>query len=99
LLVNELLTNAFKHGRSLDGRCVVEARIEATDAGFAVTILDHGNGMPADAARRGSMGLTLIQGLVRQLRAKMQVTNSSGTVVRIDVPRWAKRAAPARKDA
>jgi PAS domain S-box-containing protein len=86
LLVNELLTNAFKHGRSANGRCVVEATLERTAAGFAMTVRDHGPGKPAAGGRRGSLGQTLIQSLTRQLRAKMQVTVDGGTAVRIDVP-------------
>ena len=95
LLVNELLTNAFKHGRSADGRVRVEARIERTDGGFAITVSDRGPGLLPSAARPRSMGQTLIQALVRQLRARMSVSTDRGTTVRLEVddgPSGAKRA-------
>jgi PAS domain S-box-containing protein len=86
LILNELLTNAFKHGRSSDGRCVVDVTIEQTPAGFAFTVADRGPGLPGTPARRGSMGQTLITALVRQLRAVRTVTVDSGTRIRVDVP-------------
>jgi PAS domain S-box-containing protein len=86
LLVNELLTNAFKHGRSADGVCRVEATLERRPAGFAIVVRDRGPGKPAEPARRGSLGQTLITSLSRQLRARPQVVVDHGTVVTIEVP-------------
>jgi two-component sensor histidine kinase len=86
LILNELLTNAFKHGRDAAGRCVVKTRVERTPAGFAFIVADEGPGMHGEPVRKGSMGQTLITALVRQLRAKRTVTSEQGTVVRIEVP-------------
>jgi two-component sensor histidine kinase len=91
LILNELLTNAFKHGRDASGRCVVKARVERTASGFAFTVADEGPGFTGEPARKGSMGQTLITALVRQLRAKKTTTSDGGTTVRIEVPDAAER--------
>jgi PAS domain S-box-containing protein len=86
LILNELLTNAFKYGRDSSGRCVVKARIERMPSGFAFSICDEGPGYLDEQARNGSIGQSLIKALVRQLRAKQSVTFDGGTLVRIEVP-------------
>jgi PAS domain S-box-containing protein len=86
LILNELLTNAFKHGRSADGRCTIDVRIEQTTDGFAFSVADRGPGLVAEPPRRGSIGQVLIAALVRQLRATRTITVDGGTCVRIQVP-------------
>jgi PAS domain S-box-containing protein len=86
LVLNELLTNAFKYGRDSTGRCAVKTRIERMQGGFAFSVSDEGPGYLEDLPRKGSIGQTLIKALVRQLRAKRTVTFSGGTLVRIEVP-------------
>jgi PAS domain S-box-containing protein len=66
LLVNEILTNAFKYafvGRS-HGTVVVECRHEA-DGRFHIVVADDGVGMPPDATwpQRGKLGTLIVQTL------------------------------------
>jgi PAS domain S-box-containing protein len=90
LIVNELVTNALKHGRSDDGRCRLRIRVEPSAGGFAFEVADSGPGVAARPAapRSGapSIGQKLIQALVRQLRAKLTTTHEGGTRVRVEVP-------------
>lgn len=86
LILNELVTNAFKYGRSADGRCVVGVRVERTETGFAFVVSDAGPGLGTAPPRKGSMGATLIQALTRQLRAKRTLGEGPGACVRVDVP-------------
>jgi PAS domain S-box-containing protein len=86
LILNELLTNAFKHGRRNDGTCAVHVVVERTTDGFSFSVADEGPGLSSEPARRGSMGQTLIKALVRQLRATRTITVVGGTRIRIDVP-------------
>jgi len=74
LILNELVTNAFKHGLSRDGSCTLMVRVRATPEGFALSVEDEGPGHAPDAVRSGSMGQTLVAALVRQLRATRTVT-------------------------
>ncbi len=91
LILNEVLTNAFKHGRDQHGRCVVHVRVERTARGFAFVVADEGPGFTGEPVRKGSMGQTLIKALVRQLRATQTTTTTGGTTVRVDVPDGAER--------
>jgi PAS domain S-box-containing protein len=86
LILNELLTNAFKHGRDANGRCVVKTEIRKTETGFSFSVSDQGPGFDGEPYRRGSMGQTLIKALIRQLRAKKIVDTTRGTSIRIEVP-------------
>jgi PAS domain S-box-containing protein len=84
LILNELVTNAFKHGRSPDGVCRVRVSIERTPGGLAFTVRDLGPGISAER-RPGSMGQTLITALVRQLRARSSLLEGPGTGVRVEL--------------
>lgn len=96
LLVNELVTNAFKYaypdGAPVDGGEISVAVASARENGIRIEVSDQGVGLPEDfnpADRRGnSLGMRLIHGLARQLGAELEVTAAQprGTRVRLDVP-------------
>lgn len=69
LIVNELLTNAFKYAFSAgaEGTITVTFRIEAD--GRRLTVADDGRGLPDgfDPARSGGLGIRLVTGFVAQL--------------------------------
>jgi PAS domain S-box-containing protein len=88
LILNELITNALKHGRSADGvhRLLVEVR-GAPDA-VVLVVADEGPGLPPDftARRRSSLGMKIVDALVKQLGATLQVTSTGGTRFSLQVP-------------
>jgi len=88
LILNELVTNALKHGRSPDGRCRLRIEVRALPAGFALTVGDRGPGLPAAdvSASRRSLGRDIIRGLVRQLRATLTQTSDGGATYTLTVP-------------
>lgn len=72
LIVNELLTNAFKHGMRDDSPLEISIDLQPDTAGRAVLqFSDNGPGMPADVEVKTpkSLGLRLISLLSRQLQA------------------------------
>ena len=82
LIINELVSNAFKHafpgGR--DGEIAI--RLHAADQDrLELAVADNGCGIPAQARPRdrGSLGLTLVELLAQQLSASVQVTSENGT--------------------
>jgi len=85
LILNELVTNAFKYGSRPDGSCYVRVDVEPLGDGFAFTVSDQGKGLGAPEGRKVSMGTTLINALVRQLRARRIVGEGPGTSIRIEV--------------
>ncbi|WP_173087246.1 sensor histidine kinase [Fundidesulfovibrio magnetotacticus] len=80
LVINELVTNAFKYafagGRS--GR--LEVSLLPAGEGLAVLLVaDDGPGMPPDAGNGGSLGLLLVCSLADQLGGEMSMDSASGT--------------------
>ncbi len=87
LLVNEALTNVFKHAFP-DGRPGrVDLRFWHQEGGCVLTIHDDGIGLPA-VPRRGSLGLHLMRSLANQLQGRLAIEGhpEAGTIVRLDIP-------------
>jgi PAS domain S-box-containing protein len=95
LILNELVTNAFKYGASADGRTRVRISVRAgEDGGFSFEVADDGRGFDSSVTRPGSMGSTLIRALARQLRATVRRHLGPGARVAIDVPGGKMATAP-----
>jgi two-component sensor histidine kinase len=88
LLLNELITNAAKHGGPPDRPVEVKVRRGAKGTGLAIIVRDHGRGLPARADCGKSTGMHLIQALARQLDAELRFGcgESGGTQVDVIVP-------------
>jgi PAS domain S-box-containing protein len=73
LILNELLTNAVKHG--LKGRDEGEIKVRLTKEapGFVLSVEDGGPGFDLGEARRRSSGIGLITGLARQLGGAFEI--------------------------
>jgi len=76
LIVNELLTNAVKHGINGSGRAIVRLGLTKHDKSFVLYVEDDGPGFDLGSVRRRSSGLQLVEGLARQLRGKFEVTTN-----------------------
>jgi len=89
LVVNEALSNSFKHafkGRR-QGTITVSARLD--NGRIHICTQDNGIGIPkkVDVDRATSLGLKLIRNLVQQLRGTLTIENTKpGTSVNIDFP-------------
>ena len=77
LILNELLTNALKHGCGPSGNNVIGVALRKGDGenGFVLTVEDGGPGFDLQAVKAQSSGLRLIQLLARQLRGEFQATS------------------------
>jgi two-component sensor histidine kinase len=84
LILNELLTNAVKHGTTGRTNQTVRVGLTEKDGEFEMYVEDDGAGFDLDAVRNDSSGLQLVLGLARQLRGTFQVTRkpSSRAVLR-----------------
>jgi PAS domain S-box-containing protein len=89
LILNELITNALKHGFP-DGRSgTVRVELAAFDAGgLRLVVSDDGVGLPRDLdfERSESLGLQLVRMLAKQLEASLEVVPGRGTTFRLTVP-------------
>ena len=94
LVLNELITNAFKYGLPSAGdSSVPEApgrtgdnfdvriNVSLTDGRLQVEVLDSGAGLPEDALnkRSTSLGLSLVRALTRQLRGELTYDYDNGS--------------------
>jgi PAS domain S-box-containing protein len=88
LVVNEILSNAFKH--AFRGRKQGNIRVSVTRADDAVriTVKDDGIGIPKDVDiyRTTSLGLKLIRSLVLQLSGSVNIESNQGTEVTVECP-------------
>lgn len=79
LIVNELVTNAFKHafeGRH-NGR--IEVNLKPTAIGYQLQVFDNGVGLQKDLDNLSEkhIGVELIRGLSQQLKGNMEVISTS----------------------
>jgi two-component sensor histidine kinase len=88
LLVNELVTNAFKHAFAPDatGRIRIELRRE--DAAARLRVSDTGPGLPEDLdiERIDSLGMQLIPLLAEQVRGELTIGRGPGACFELRFP-------------
>jgi PAS domain S-box-containing protein len=85
LLVNELITNAYKH--AFEGRTTgrIDVNFTQQDSVSTIQVADNGIGLPADLdlTNSASLGLTLVHELVIQIKANMKIETAHGTTFTI----------------
>jgi len=89
LVVNEILSNAYKH--AFKGRDKGSVTISALQENgrIRITVRDDGTGIPDtfDISRSNSLGLKLIRTLVQhQLGGALRITSRNGTEIGFDFP-------------
>jgi PAS domain S-box-containing protein len=96
MIVNELVTNAFKHafpgGRPRAGEdlCSVVVSMESDDPSYTLSVADNGVGLPAgiEWQKTTSLGLQLIKLLgEHQLRGKVSLDETKGAMFTLNFPK------------
>lgn len=82
LILNELVTNAFKHGLRGEGGAI-GVTLERCGEEAVLTVRDDGPGFTSEATARRSSGLTLVRGLCRQIGGSLHVETDHGAVCRV----------------
>jgi PAS domain S-box-containing protein len=86
LVISELFSNALRHAYPIGHGGEIFVGIARTDGEFRIEITDDGVGMEHSAAA-GGFGLTIIQLLCQQLKARSETTSADpGTRVVVHVP-------------
>ncbi|WP_319416583.1 histidine kinase dimerization/phosphoacceptor domain -containing protein [Marispirochaeta aestuarii] len=88
LIVNELLTNCAKYGKSPDGVARVNIAM-GSDAGNAtLTVRDHGPGFPEPREENNptNLGMLLVSTLSEQIGGKVSFSSREGAVVELSFP-------------
>ena len=93
VIVNELVTNSYEHAFDDDGKGTINVVLQHRDDAKAMLIVsDSGPGfMPQNESKRN--GLSLVLGLVKQVRGTVDLRTDSGTVWTIALPVRAPAAA------
>ena len=89
-LVNEVLSNVFKHAFAGGGKGDVKISLmpesdSSAKNRFILTISDSGAGLPADVAypHGGNLGFQLIDALAKQLKGKISFSNGNGVTIEV----------------
>lgn len=94
LIVNELLSNALKHAfpHRQAGEVCLELKQDNEQEHLILIIRDNGVGFPQEVnfKRTRSLGLQLVNNLVRQLKGTIDLSHDNGSVFRITFPQMRK---------
>lgn len=81
LILNELLTNAVKHGTKHRPKGIIRVGLTEANGKFELYVEDDGDGFDLNAVRNGSSGLQLVLGLAGQLQGTFDVTRAPSRAV------------------
>ena len=83
LLVNEIMSNSLKYAfkSSLTGK--INISIQKHQNGYQMTISDNGTGFNIEEIKKKSLGMYLIENLVKQMQGKYELENNEGTTYTI----------------
>jgi two-component sensor histidine kinase len=86
LIINELITNAYKYAFPGDRKGVIRVRLfQASEDKFNIVISDNGVGLPPDFTMKTthSMGSQIVGILIEQIEASLTVTGNDGACFQI----------------
>lgn len=88
LIINELLTNAYKHARVPDRQLEIFVNIHKHDGKLQFQVYDNGPGVQtcAEGKPANSLGFELIRSLWEQLDATFRFANDPGCTVWFEIP-------------
>jgi two-component system, sensor histidine kinase PdtaS len=86
LIVNELVTNAFKHAFKSTSDPRVDVSLERKpDGSMLLRVADNGKGLATMADTSKSFGMKLVHTLVEQINGNLQVAQDNGTIYSIQI--------------
>lgn len=87
LIINELLTNSYKHAFPIEKEGEISVSIENKKQSLLIKVSDNGIGLPEDFKidQNRSLGMELILILIEQLESKLIVENKNGTTFSFEI--------------
>lgn len=79
LILNELLTNAYKHAFKDKTEGEISISFLHQNGQYVMTVQDNGCGLPLDYNKKQSLGITVIEALTEQLDGKSKFSDNQGT--------------------
>ena len=97
LIVNELASNALKYAFPGERQGRLRLAVAGDGGGLVLTIADDGVGLPEglDISDSPSLGLRLVDSLVKQLRGQLDVDREAGTAFTVTFPHGEPGGPPA----
>jgi len=89
LVINELLTNTFKHGIKPNEKGIITIHVILTDSKWLdISYRDNGKGLPEGFVLEDSntLGMQLIQNLVFQTSGELSIGTDNGIFVKLRIP-------------
>ncbi|WP_322284191.1 PAS domain S-box protein [Prosthecobacter sp.] len=86
LILNELVSNAFKHAFNDGQPHELSVLLKQTDAGVSLTVADDGPGLPAgfETRKTESLGMELVETLTTQIKGRLTIASTAGASFRLD---------------
>ncbi len=88
LILNELISNAFKHGINTENGCFSLIFRLKNKKELELIVKDNGKGFDNKKEKKASYGMKLIQILSKKLRAKIHFINDNGLEVRLLIKKF-----------
>ena len=87
LVVNELVSNAFKHAFADNPHPELWLKLKDENGKMLLEVNDNGCGLPTDFDLRStkSFGMKMVKILIRQLKGKIEIKKSPGTGVMVEI--------------
>lgn len=88
LILNELITNSYKHAFSNRNSGNIYVRIKQNPDNIEIILSDDGKGIPGNINLETitSIGLMLVKALVDQMKGDISLSSNKGTTFRITIP-------------
>jgi two-component sensor histidine kinase len=86
LIINELVSNAIKHGYADGRRGEIQVALHRRNGCFHLVVADDGKGVAEGVDLQQTLGMRLVESLVRQLHGEMRRTGPPGTRFEIEFP-------------
>jgi two-component sensor histidine kinase len=87
LIINELLTNCYKHAFPSGKKGIITVSLRENSESFTIKVSDNGVGLPEDFNQEESktLGMELVFILVEQLDSKLTIEQENGTAFIFDI--------------
>lgn len=85
ILLNELVSNACKYGRSGDGSLTLDVSLHFADGQALLQVADRGPEFGHEATTSTGLGMQIITALVKSLHGRMERASPSGVLITFPV--------------
>lgn len=95
LIMNELITNSYKHAMTTDRKLEVRIRVEQVGTSLQIEVTDNGPGIKQDKQNHGTFGFELIRSLCEQIDASLIIgknpADKSGMNIQIRITDYTEK--------